>query len=95
MSCYITYTVRNCLETYKVWQSVARPEMPMRTLSLTLNTLWKVVSMVMSCVERRVSVAMAIPRGARSACETVRHKTVDMGLRSGKKTHDLLPQSNY
>lgn len=60
MSCYITYTVRNCLETYKVWQSVARPEMPMRTLSLTLNTLWKVVSMVMSCVERRVSVAMAM-----------------------------------
>ena len=60
MSCYITYTVRNCLGTYKVWQSVARPEMPMRTLSLTLNTLWKVVSMVMSCVERRVSVAMAM-----------------------------------
>lgn len=60
MSCYIRYTVRNCLETYKVWQSVARPEMPMRTLSLTLNTLWKVVSMVMSCVERRVSVAMAM-----------------------------------
>ena len=44
---------------YKVWQSVASPEIPMRVLSFTLNTLWKVVSIVISCVERRVSVAMA------------------------------------
>lgn len=45
--------------TYKVVQSVARPETPMRVLSLTLKTLWKLQSTVISCVERRVSVAMA------------------------------------
>ena len=31
----------------------------MRVLSLTLNTLWKVVSIVINYVERRVSVAIA------------------------------------
>ena len=44
---------------YNVWTSVARPEMPMRHWSLTLKTRWKLVSMVISWVERRVSVAMA------------------------------------
>ena len=45
--------------TYNVWQSVARPETPMRHLSLTLKTLWKLVSMVISWVESLVSEAIA------------------------------------
>ena len=48
-----------CGNTYKVWQSVARPEMPIRVKSFTLKILWKFVSIVMSWVERRVSDAIA------------------------------------
>ena len=47
------------MDTYKVWQSVARPETPIRHLSLTLKTLWKLQSTVISWVDRRVSVAIA------------------------------------
>ena len=36
-----------------------RPETPMRHISLTLNTLWKFVSIVIRFVDRRVSVAIA------------------------------------
>ena len=45
--------------TYKVWQSVASPEIPMRHFSFTLKTLWKLLSIVISCVESLVSVAIA------------------------------------
>ena len=45
--------------TYKVWQSVARPEIPISVLELTLKTLWKLQSTVISWVDRRVSVAIA------------------------------------
>ena len=38
---------------------MARPETPMRHLSLTLKTLWKLQSTVISWVDRRVSVAIA------------------------------------
>ena len=38
---------------------MASPEIPMRVRSLTLKTLWKLQSTVISWVERRVSVAMA------------------------------------
>ena len=45
--------------TYKVWQSVPSPETPIRHISLTLNTLWKLESIVMRFVDSRVSVAIA------------------------------------
>jgi len=34
--------------TYKVYTSVANPEMPITVMSLTLKTLWKLVSTVIS-----------------------------------------------
>ena len=45
--------------TYNVCTSDPSPETPKRVWSLILNTLWKLVSMVMSWVESLVSVAMA------------------------------------
>lgn len=44
---------------YKVCTSVAKPEIPIKQFSLTLNTLWKLVSIVINCVDKRVSVAIA------------------------------------
>ena len=38
---------------------MANPETPMRQRSFILKTLWKLQSTVISCVERRVSVAIA------------------------------------
>ena len=45
--------------TYKVCTSVPRPEIPIRVISFALKTRWKLPSIVISSVERRVSVAMA------------------------------------
>ena len=51
--------ILNFIQALKVWQSVARPEIPIRHRSLTLKTLWKLQSIVMSCVDSLVSVAIA------------------------------------
>ena len=57
MSCY--KRGESLVNTYKVWQSVARPEMPIKHLSFTLKTLWKLASIVISWVDSLVSDAIA------------------------------------